>query len=519
MKAIQLIGMAKGFIQSYLGTESRQQHSSENNGGIALSARAGAINTETDQSGTARQTDSESESEMSKPKKSQRALHKDQERATKTAERDSSLETLLATSNEELEMIKHHYKQSLSAERKLQKEVDQLNEENKRLSAKTKKSQNSWAFLDGLWSDVIKKYLRPYENRRGIQPEKWTEPVVHAILGHMFEEAVEVHSLRDRLRKSQGDVRGLQDQLQALQSEMLTRVVKTQVTPDDQFAQGFRNIAALVKTLSRMVRPDHGEDLIDVLRTPLMLENVAQNHLSGRTGMKTHIEAWTWCVLLHLVFRYPFAIFGKEGQDFANLYTNMFQQAHCDAWPCPTTRCEIWRYTTMEQLAESIGRDAMVRWETHTKDGPLSSGLIDVRAEVLNTIEKRFSYFSPSYDLERVRLIINKAFALSMTMSLQVFRLQLTYPKVGDRFNADTMTALPNDDGDDMLEGVVAFVVNPGLTKWGDAHGKNLDHRYDIVPSVVQLAPSTPMTKEEEAWSQVVKRGRKECNNKEESQR
>lgn len=46
---------------------------------------------------------------------------------------------------------------------------------------------------------------------------------------------------------------------------------------------------------------------------------------------------------------------------------------------------------------------------------------------------------------------------------------------------------MPDLDGDDIDDGVVAFIVKPGLRKWGNAHGKMLDQYYDIVPSLVQL--------------------------------
>jgi hypothetical protein len=40
-----------------------------------------------------------------------------------------------------------------------------------------------------------------------------------------------------------------------------------------------------------------------------------------------------------------------------------------------------------------------------------------------------------------------------------------------------------------MVDGTVAFVVSLRLTKWGDAEGRQLDCRYDIVPSLVHLQP------------------------------
>jgi hypothetical protein len=46
---------------------------------------------------------------------------------------------------------------------------------------------------------------------------------------------------------------------------------------------------------------------------------------------------------------------------------------------------------------------------------------------------------------------------------------------------------MPPYGEDDVDNGIVAFVINPGLTKWGDVHGKAFDYRYDIVPARVQL--------------------------------
>jgi hypothetical protein len=77
-----------------------------------------------------------------------------------------------------------------------------------------------------------------------------------------------------------------------------------------------------------------------------------------------------------------------------------------------------------------------------------------------------------------------------MQMALQRSRLQVTVPKNGDRFSRAEMSAVNGDDEEEIEDGVVAFVINPGLTKWGDAHGKKLDQRYDIVRALVQ--PDAP---------------------------
>jgi hypothetical protein len=74
-------------------------------------------------------------------------------------------------------------------------------------------------------------------------------------------------------------------------------------------------------------------------------------------------------------------------------------------------------------------------------------------------------------------------------MSPQRTRVRITYPVVGSGWDGSSMKLLedPDDDDDVTENGVVSFVLNPGLTKWGDAHGKKLDQRCDIVKAKVKL--------------------------------
>ncbi|KAJ8113128.1 hypothetical protein OPT61_g4673 [Boeremia exigua] len=87
-------------------------------------------------------------------------------------------------------------------------------------------------------------------------------------------------------------------------------------------------------------------------------------------------------------------------------------------------------------------------------------------------------------------MIVDRAFTLALEMSLQNCRFQVTYPSAGAKFHDGSMSSLPDLDGEDISDGIVAFVVNLGLTKWGDAHGKMLDQRYDVVSALVQLEPA-----------------------------
>ena len=150
-----------------MGTESRQQHDIENNCGVALSPRAGTVSAKVDRSSTTGPTDTESRIEMPKPRRSQRILEEYREQTLKSSEECAKLETLLVTRTEELDFFKHCYSKSRSAEKKLQKEVDQLDKENKRLINKNKDDEKDLVFLDRVWADIIDKYLRPHAKKTG----------------------------------------------------------------------------------------------------------------------------------------------------------------------------------------------------------------------------------------------------------------------------------------------------------------------------------------------------------------
>jgi hypothetical protein len=66
--------------------------------------------------------------------------------------------------------------------------------------------------------------------------------------------------------------------------------------------------------------------------------------------------------------------------------------------------------------------------------------------------------------------IVNEAFVLAMHMSLQRSRLQITYPDIGKEVNTPEIESMPPYGEGDVDNGIVAFVINPGLTKWGENH-------------------------------------------------
>jgi len=283
----------------------------------------------------------------------------------------------------------------------------------------------------------------------------------------------------------------LQIRVESLQQELIERAGKTNATSDEYFAQAFRSLAGLIKTLSRFIKLYHGVDVTDILKIGGLASGSIKAHWRGRTRNKRFIEAWTWSVLLNSVFANPFSIFGPQGQGANNLWMIMFGTSHCDGWPLPTSQSEDWRQATMEQLMCMVDQDIITERKTKTNLDFVEALMMEEHENIIKFIESGLALITPSVDSNRVSGIVDKAFALAMQMSLQRSRLQVTFPRIGSAFNKAEMSPVADDEDDDVQYEYVALVVAPGLTNWGNSHGKNLDDRYDIVRAMVQPKDSS----------------------------
>ncbi|KAF2830508.1 hypothetical protein CC86DRAFT_343307 [Ophiobolus disseminans] len=390
----------------------------------------------------------------------------------------AALEVELTKSEEQVGLYTAHYD-------KLKDKYRALRQRNAETAEELAESRHVYKFQKAFLLKIINRYLEPFADKNDIQvTDDWTVDSMFTVLGHIFQDAMEAGSL--------------QDQVKLLQKELFSKADKVQAVADQQFAQDFRVIVSLVKTLSRTTCLIDLVDPIAALDKGQLLEGVSHHHWDSRARKRYLIEAWVWSVLVKMVFRTPFAILGAKCDSLSEVWQNLFLQGHLHDWPCPSGLCETWRYTTMEQMMDLLDCDVITKGVLKQSNRSVEPSVFEARQAVMNNIETGLGKISASPDLVRVQNIIDKAFALALLMSLQRYRLQVTWPKVGDIFVEGQMSAVPNPDDSDNLEGVVAFIVNPGLTKWGDTHGKHFDQRYDIVHSLVQLEVATPKQEIEE---------------------
>ncbi|KZM28211.1 hypothetical protein ST47_g653 [Ascochyta rabiei] len=369
-----------------------------------------------------------------------------------------------------------------------------------------KKCKEDRDFHAEISNQVLKECTIPYAEQHGISPEKWSRESFEDVMTLLGRDALDAKSLQDQVQGLREERQVLQKEVGALQNDMLAKVKKIQTVNDEAFAQEFRNITSLIKTLSREVRYTSQENIVDILASGTLLTDVSRAHWDRRANRKSLTEAWFWSVLVDNVFRSPFASFGERCDILSAVWQSLFEDQHCNGWPTPTALSETWRHTTMDQMVEKIEQDVDGAKQLKQQYRYLQEDIVEFRNSIIMSLQSGLSKESSTKHSPKIIQLVDKAFALATKMSVQRARLQVTYPKVGENFDEHVMAPLSSVDGDHTENGVVAFIVNPGLTKWGDAHGKNLDHRYDILPSLVQLERQVPKETIDSAYADVVKR-------------
>ncbi|KAJ4398387.1 hypothetical protein N0V91_010232 [Didymella pomorum] len=355
-------------------------------------------------------------------------------------------------------------------------------------------------YYGGAVDHIINNAIKPYARKRRLILDKDDLKSLAAVLTPMLQDALNVGTLGQQVATSQpriqilhedlnkmsgakNEVEELREQVAGLQNELLAKVQDVSVVSDEHFAQDFHSIAALIKTFSRKIQLDETINLSEVLEPVALLAKISPHHWKGRKRSKIFIEAWVWSILIECVFTGAFAVFGKGCESLDQAWKQIFGSGHDHGWPQPSVASETWRSTTVKHLIDAVDESAI---DPQGVEGTRLS-MDEACALVSSRLRKNLGCLNSQADLASIQKIADKAFGLAMQMSKQQSRLQITCPALGAQYQGEAMSATLDADGEEMTHGNVAFVINPGLSKWGDAHGKSFDQRYEIVRCLVQL--------------------------------
>jgi len=125
-----------------------------------------------------------------------------------------------------------------------------------------------------------------------------------------------------------------------------------------------------------------------------------------------------------VVFHNPFSVFGRSFEAFNEIWQDIFR-------PGPITPSKIWRYTTVERLAELVGHDTIKigEYPKESASSALADSIIQARTDAVSAIWTGLELISSTVDVSQIRHVVDKAFGLSLQMSLQRCRVQATFVK------------------------------------------------------------------------------------------
>jgi hypothetical protein len=350
-----------------------------------------------------------------------------------------------------------------------------------------RKNQDSWC-----WNKTRRHCLWPYleaRERHGLDRSS----DLHTVLDLILTDAVDSFGLRRERSQLQKDLRSLQNQL-------LSNTLTASVLPDDEFVRMFRSLVSAVRTLSCTVQ-EPAKMTLDNYRNMdaacELLEGIPVQHWASTQRKRSLLEAATWSILLEGVFAHPFQLFGNTFNHLHDVWQHLFWANDDNMSQTAAHTCELWRYKTAEHLVEMGGKTTITQGSaSHAPEG-VAASVEAYRTTVRQVLTYRLQKLCTNVNPLQIRRIIDKSFELAMHMALQRSRIRVTYPAVGSSFDTDPLTSQmssdSDDDGDrDTRRKVVSLVINPGLSKWGDAHGEHYDQRYDIVPPRVLVEPIMP---------------------------
>ncbi|KAF1969592.1 hypothetical protein BU23DRAFT_394040, partial [Bimuria novae-zelandiae CBS 107.79] len=384
------------------------------------------------------------------------------------------------------------YSKLLGEFNELQHEAADAEEQRSQLKSEKKELKRENRHLHDIHVATAEQLLGPYAEATGTELKK--ADTLQCILrdaldGRVFKQQVPLY--QQQIVSLQNKEKSLREQVGALQQELLSNVYKAGIVSDEYFTQEFRWLATSIKTLSRNIHFPSDLHLFDIheFKSAVLLKDVEEAAWNGRGRKKAVMESFIWSALITAVFSSPFGIFGPYGNEVNGFWTNIFGNCHARNWPTPCDVAERWRCVTVEHLVECSGKEVIMQGLTTGPD-PFRDGILALRQDVSEHIFETLSKISPSTDFSQLPVIINKAYSLAIDMNTQRCRLQVVFPDIGHAYSQGQPWYLKSIlEEEELEEGGVAFIVHPGLVKWGDGHGKNLNHDLVLVPCEVYIDP------------------------------
>lgn len=114
-----------------------------------------------------------------------------------------------------------------------------------------------------------------------------------------------------------------------------------------------------------------------------------------------------------------------------------------------------------------IGQEAVTQGKSNGNHLDIESSISQARALAFESVSHRLLQIAQAIDFSLVPSLVDNGFAMALQVSLQRCCIQITYLNIGKLCRVCNNLGLANiPDSEDTELGRVAFIVNPGFTKW-----------------------------------------------------
>lgn len=292
----------------------------------------------------------------------------------------------------------------------------------------------------------------------------------------------------------------LEHNLETLQKSLLSNVERFRPTQDDELISNFESLASVIKVITRDVPSSVDCNKLAVeFANYTLIDGVSVSYWKDRLHRKCLLEAAIWSILMDTIFSTPFYVFGEYADLFTTEWKKLFMRAGLmqskdyvePSWPSPSPLCEKWRYVTIEQLQSKVVGEQPTSHEWEESDNQEIDVVVDsshqnAKIHIEQALIDALIPVAPGIKPAKIQKIVRKACELAVQLGLQRCRLQIIAPKLDQEYIARKTTDMMGISGcENIKTGRVAFIVNPGLRKWGDGHGGHLDQSLNLVPALV----------------------------------
>ncbi|PWW79943.1 hypothetical protein C7212DRAFT_361424 [Tuber magnatum] len=299
-------------------------------------------------------------------------------------------------------------------------------------------------------------------------------------LDYHFDKLRTLPLLFDKLKELSEE----NEKLRALQDDMLSGIDRFHPTPDSAIVEkvvGLRGqIRIFTKTFSRQLKSIKEEPSVrDRLKGRTLTALIDGPLWEDSRNVVLLAESVIWKKIVNNIFWSPFQVFGERLEDTWKGIFDEDGKESADAYPVASEQSEKWRNATVLHLTSKAHKNP-------EKASVVAATILEQLEDGLTSILGIDSLKAP--DQESLRKIVIDSCEFAALLGQQRCRLRFYTPEAGIHFDtSDNKQKLEATGSEEIQFGKVAFVSAPGLRKWGNGYGQNLEELDVIVGARVKV--------------------------------